>query len=292
MRYCILILTVTVLAAVSSGFGQEKSDSQKQIEELRREIAIVHAQLDSLRTVGQQADDMDEVEARLDDRITALESKVDAVSRSMAPIAFNPKTVAVFNFAARSDSRDVVDKTGQDTISNRMFLRTMEIEMSATVDPYAEAITVVSLENQAGQNFGIDAEEAYGLIKRLPILQTAPLGLKIKLGKFRAPLGVDNKIHMHDLPWTTRPLIISNYLGTDHGDFFESGFNPVGMDLNFYVPNPIPATTLEMDAAVVRSGDLELSNLAQLRQPAYLGHLNLSRDWNNEHLLNIGASAY
>ena len=142
-------------------------------------------------------------------------------------------------------------------------------------------------------------KEAYGLIKRLPILESAPWGLKVKIGKYRASLGLDNKIHIHDLPWTTRPLIVSRYLGTDHGEFFESGFNPVGMDLDFYLPNPIPGTTLEMNLDAVRAGDIAVSNTnlsmlskPDVRQPAYIGHLNLSKDWNNVSLLTLGASAY
>ena len=222
-----------------------------------------------------------------------LENKIDAVSRASAPVALNPKMTAFINFAARGDNKTVVDPADSTKeVSNRPFLRTVEIELRNAVDPYAEAVTVVSLENEAGKEFAIDAEEAYGLIKRLPILESAPLGLKMKIGKFRAPLGLNNRIHMHDLPWTTRPLVISKYLGTEHGNFFESGFNPTGIDLDFFLPNPIPSTTLEMNADVVRAGELSISQGHAGIQPAYVAHLNLSRDWSNEHLLVLGVSTY
>jgi hypothetical protein len=116
--------------------------------------------------------------------------------------------------------------------------------------------------------------------------------MKIKVGKFRASLGVDNKLHMHDVPWTTRPLAVSKYLGTEHGEFFESGFNPIGIDLDFFLPNPIPSSTLEMNVDLLRAGDLGLSQGTSGKQPAYLAHLNWSRDWENVHLLTLGLSAY
>ena len=236
---------------------------------------------------------VDKLEETIENRLTYLENKIDAVSRATAPVAFNPGMTAFINFAARGDSKkvyDLADPTNE--ISNRPFLRTVEMELLGAVDPYASALAVISVENQAGKDFGIDAEEAYGLLKRLPILEDAPLGLKVKIGKYRAPFGVSNKIHMHDLPWTTRPLAVAKYLGTEHGDFFESGYNPTGMDMDFYVPNPIPATTLEMNLDVVRGGELALSQGHPGAQPAYIGHLNLSRDWSNRHLLTVGLSAY
>ncbi len=280
----------------------EKTKDQK-IEELRLEVNQLRQELESLRSQfpvsdSSQSDEIDNLEARLDKRLQELENKIDAVSRSVAPIAFNPKMVTAINFAARSDNKDVFDPSpDHNMISNRPFLRTVEVELSSAVDPYASAFAVISLENEANKDFGIDAEEAYGLIKRLPIIESAPLGMKLKIGKYRASLGLNNKIHIHDLPWTTRPLIVSRYLGTDHGEFFESGFNPVGMDLDFYLPSPLPSTTLEMNLDVVRAGDIAISNAnltmpTNVRQPAFIRHLNFSKDWSNVHLLTLGLSNY
>ncbi len=268
------------------------------IEELRNELLQIRHELDSLKTVQAaltpvQEDDLDRMEDHLVRRIQELENKIDAVSRATAPTVLNPKMTAFINFAARGDNKtvhDQVDSTKE--ISSRPYLRTLEVEMLSAVDPYAEAVSILSVENEAGRDFAVDAEEAYGLIKRLPVLESAPLGMKLKIGKYRAPFGVNNMIHLHDLPWTTRPLIVSKYLGTDHGNFFESGFNPTGLDLNFYLPNPIPQTTLEMNLDAVRAGDIALAAGQSGSQPALLGHVTWSKDWANEHLLVLGASAY
>lgn len=68
-------------------------------------------------------------------------------------------------------------------IDDRPFLRTAEFDFRAAVDPYADAAAIATLEDEAGQGFGADVEEGYVVIKRLPILESAPLGLKLKLGR-------------------------------------------------------------------------------------------------------------
>ena len=294
----ILMVCVPFLLAPLARAQEPDAAKNRIIEDLRAELARLHHEIDSLKALRQsdimtQSDLLDRMEETLEKRLAYLETKIDAVSRATAPVAFNPGMTAFINFAARGDSRKVYDQADPaNEISNRPFLRTVEMELLGTVDPYASAVAVISLENQAGKEFGIDAEEAYGLLKRLPILEDAPLGLKVKIGKYRAPFGVSNRTHMHDLPWTTRPLAVARYLGTEHGDFFESGYNPTGMDLDFYVPNPVPQTTMEMNLDVVRAGELALSGGRPGAQPAYVGHWNLSRDWSNQHLLTFGLSAY
>jgi len=280
-----------LVLAVSTAAGQEQTELRKEVTQLRHELDSLKISHQADRTT--QQDEVDEREENLDRRLQELEKKIDAVSRATAPIVLNPRTTAFINFAARGDSKRVYDPADPSKeVSNRPYLRTVELELRNPVDPYAEAIAIISIENQAGKEFAIDAEEAYGLIKRLPLLEEAPLGLKMKIGKYRAPIGVNNKIHLHDLPWTTRPLIISQYLGTEHGNFFESGFNPTGIDLDFFLPNPIPKTTLEMNLGVVRAGELGLSGGVGGSQPAYVSHINFSKDWENAHVLVLGLSAY
>ena len=292
-----LVLCAFLIVQQCAAQGAEEGKNP-QADDLRREIHQLRLELDTVKTlqeagVSDQQDELDRLEERLEQRLQELENKIDAVSRASAPVVLNPRTVAFINFAARGDSKPVYDFADPTReTSNRPYLRSAELELSNPVDPYADAVIVMSVENQAGKDFAVDAEEAYGVIKRLPVLETAPLGLKLKIGKFRAPLGLNNKIHMHDLPWTSRPLVVAGLLGTEHGNFFESGFNPTGIDLNFFLPSPVPGATFETNFDVVRSGELAFSQGHTGGQPAYIGHLNLSRDWANEHLLVLGLSAY
>ncbi|MBI2619990.1 MAG: hypothetical protein HYW57_07900 [Ignavibacteriales bacterium] len=291
----IFLGTILIL---STAFGQEKGVRQNpELSELAIELQNVRAALDSLKNdrstkAAVADDDIEALEERLERRFAELENKLAALARSMSGVVFNPRTTAFINFAARADSRSVMDEEGVAEIDNRPFLRSLEIDLRAPVDPYADAVAIFAVEDEASQGFAVDPEEVYGIIKRVPFLESAPLGLKLKFGKFRAPFGINNRLHLHDLPWTTRPLVVSKFLGTEHGEFFESGFSPVGVDLDFFLPSPIPGTTLEANLDVVRSGGLGLSGGAVGKQPALLGRLNMSADWYNEHLLVFGASAY
>ena len=298
MLYKIPMTAVLMFLMIGLSMGQEKkSVTQADIQAMKSELDSLRVQLDSLRSrlvtaTSADADELDRLEERIEKRLQELESKIDAVSRAAAPTVLNPRMTAFINFAARADDKGVTDASGEHPIDNRAFVRTVELDLRAPVDPYAEAATIISVENEAGKEFAIDAEEAWGLLKRLPILESAPLGLKLKIGKYRAPIGTNNKIHMHDLPWTTRPLPVARYLGTEHGEFFEAGFNPVGIDADFFLPTLIPTTTMEMNLDLVRAGDIGIAEGHPGTQPAYIGHLSLSRDWNNEHLLLLGGSFY
>ena len=298
MKFFGILVTCFLIVISQSAIARQTQDErQKQIEELRKEVAQLRTLLDSLRSTRQPPtesieDDLERIEARVEQRLQDLEQKIDAIARSMAPIVFNPRITSFLNVAARTDREETLDEEGEVDISNNIYLRSIEIDFRAPVDPYAEAVVILAVEDEAGQGFAVEPEEAYGLLKRLPIFETAPLGMKLKVGKFRSPLGTNNRLHMHDMPWTTRPLVVSRLLGTEHGDFFESGHAPVGVDVDFFLPNPLPGSTLEMNLDVVRGGGLRVSQGHEGGRVAYIGRLNLSADWQNEHLFVLGASAY
>jgi hypothetical protein len=190
----------------------------------------------------------------------------------------------------RVDDKPVLTPHGV-AIDDRPFLRTAEFDFRAAVDPYADAVAILSAEDQAGAGFSADVEEGYVVIKRLPILESAPLGLKLKIGRYRAPIGQVNRLHMHDLPWTTRPLPISRFLGTENGEFFESGYNPVGIDAEVILPEFIPGAVMELNADVVDGGSIAVSSGSH-DHPGYLGHYNLFFTAHDTHDFNFGVSGY
>ena len=204
--------------------------------------------------------------------------------------AMNPQITAFINGAMRVDSKQVLTPTGV-AIDDRPFLRTAEFDFRAAVDPYADAVAILALEDEAGTGFGADLEEGYVVVKRLPILESAPLGLKLKLGRFRAPIGAINQMHMHDMPWTTRPLAIARFLGTENGEFFESGYNPVGVDAQILLPEVIPGAVMELNADVVDGGNIAISD-GRHDHPGYLGHYNLFFTAHDTHDFNLGVSGY
>jgi hypothetical protein len=225
--------------------------------------------------------------------LTDLKDQVAAQKPPKSLNALNPQITAFLNGASRYDDRPVHTPDGV-RIDDRLFMRTMEVDFRAAVDPYADAVAILSLEGEAGQGFEADLEEGYVIIKRLPILESAPLGLKLKVGRYRAPIGSVNRLHMHDLPWTTRPLPISRLLGTENGEFFESGFNPVGVDAEFILPDIIPSAVMELNADVVDGGDIAVTGQDPdaHRHLGYLGHYNLFFTVHDTHDFNLGVSGY
>lgn len=204
--------------------------------------------------------------------------------------ALNPQITAFLNAALRVDDGEVTTPEGA-AIDDRPFLRSAEIDFRAAVDPYADAVVTVALEDLAGEGFETEIEEGYVVLKRLPILESAPLGLKLKLGRYRAPLGSVNRLHLHDLPWTTRPLAIARMLGTESGEFFESGYNPVGLDAELLLPEIIPGAVIELNADVVDGGSIAITGSGH-DQLGYLGRVNLFSTAADTHDVNLGVSGY
>lgn len=245
---------------------------------------------DRLETLEEDLEDLQDENKDLQEQLDDLRQR--AAVRPRAPLnAMNPQITAFLNGATRFDDTKVYTPDGSARIDDRLFMRTMEVDFRAAVDPYADAVAILSLENEPGGGFEADLEEGYVIVKRLPILESAPLGLKLKLGRYRAPIGSINRVHMHDLPWTTRPLPIARLLGTENGEFFESGFNAVGADAEVILPEIIPDVVMELNADVVDGGDLAISD-GSVHHPAYLAHYNAFFTVHDSHDFNIGASAY
>jgi hypothetical protein len=111
-----------------------------------------------------------------------------------------------------------------------MYLRSMELDISATVDPFAKATAVIAFEQEAppfdgsapAGDFGAGPEEAYIDLVALP------WRLSARVGKFKQPFGLVNRTHPHDLPWADAPGAI--------GLLAEDGYNDTGGALSWVVP--------------------------------------------------------
>jgi hypothetical protein len=251
------------------------------------EPATVEARLKALAI---DIEDVKDENKDLKSELADLKAQQAASKPPTSLNALNPQITAFLNGAMRVDDRQVLSPGGV-AIDDRPFLRTAEFDFRAAVDPYADAVAILSLEDEAGTGFAADLEEGYVIVKRLPILESAPLGLKLKLGRFRAPIGNINRMHMHDLPWTTRPLPISRFLGTENGEFFESGFNPVGVDAEVILPTIIDGAVMELNADVVDGGGIAIAGGGH-DHPGYVGHYNLFFTLGDTHDFNLGLSGY
>lgn len=227
-------------------------------EDLDARIQRLETELQQLREVQQQ-----EV-ARLESEQAAVETRVSQdvqkTRDAIAPIAFTPRLTFFGNLMGRLDDRRVISPEG-DRIDDTFTYRAGEIEARAAIDPYADAFFTIPFEADSplGALDG-DVEEGYVELKRLPFLERPPWGLKLKLGKYRPEIGKNNRIHFHDLMWTSRPLPVAKFLGTEGlGEAAEAGFQAAGINAEFMLPIGSENTSLRMQLGAASTGNLAVN---------------------------------
>ena len=139
-------------------------------------------------------------------RIKELERKVSELAESSKktfPGQFNPAIGLV------SDTIFSFDSNGNNTTGSErpggfdVFQRSVELNLSASVDPFARGYAVIngSADAQTG-NANMDVEEA------ALITTSLPWGLTAQSGRFFAEFGREGYIHDHELPTVNRPLVL------------------------------------------------------------------------------------
>lgn len=252
------------------------------------------AQDSAIESLKRQLGEMQQQMQKMAERIEQLEREKMAASEpppqpaqpavQSIPGALNPAISVIGNFVGRADSKRVVNGDG-DRISNKMNFREAEIDMRVPIDPYADGVLITSLESETPGKFSASVEEGYVNIKKLPFLDEPPLGLKLKVGRFRPTFGKFNILHTHDLPTTFRSLPTAEFMG-------EDGFIQNGISGNFFIPTPWDAnSSLDATMEILNGGDVAISSDARSRN-SYLGHLRWYRTFENGHDLELGWSSY
>ncbi len=164
-----------------------------------------------------------------------------------------------------------------------LYLRSLELELRADVDPYAKADAVIAweqepppLEGGPGEGFGSEPEEVYVDLVALP------LRLSARIGKFRVPFGLVNRSHPHDLPWVDAPELLG-----------EEGYNDSGAVLGWLLPLGPAGLTLTGGALSGEPFDPDGSraNLAGLgRAELFVGAGDVGFSLGGSTIADIGAS--
>ena len=165
---------------------------------------------------------------------------------------------------------DLVGQLGVDGDGVRpgstVYLRSLELQLRADVDPFAKADAVIAFEQEApdldggaGEGFEVGPEEVYLELVALP------WRLSGKVGKFKAPFGIINRIHPHDLPWVDAPPAQELVA--------EEGYNDAGATLAGIVPLGPVALTLTggLFAGEPFDPDNERANAAALGRAELFG---------------------
>jgi hypothetical protein len=275
----------------AAGQSQTSSTSVPQmqqmetLEQLRAEISAIKTEYEN--RITQLENKLRELQAQMlrvtPEGETSAAQSVPAVSPQAMAGALNPAISVVGNLVGRADSKKAYN-VDNNRIDNKMILREAEIDMRVPVDPYADGVLITSIESETPGQFSAGVEEGYVTIKKLPFLDQPPLGLKIKVGRFRPLFGTINILHTHDLPQTFRPLPIQEFLGSE-------GFVRDGVSANIFLPSPGEKSSLDFTAEVLTGGDIAFSPRPDARM-SYLGHLRFYNTIGDSHNLQLGWSSY
>jgi hypothetical protein len=271
-----------VAAACLAAPAAAQQPVQRQVDSLAAELRALRARLDSLRVelariARRPAAARDTVAAG--DDLAALRAAAAATigrdtiqsadTASQRQFVGRERNQAQLNpeISVTGDIRAYGTTTGvqRDNFDPREF----EIGFQSALDPYAHTKIFVALEGGAAS-----VEEGYAYWTGLPGR------LRLDVGKYRQQFGELNRWHLHAVPETEYPLVVTTYLGGD---------GLAGTGLSLYRPFG-GFGTHEVTVQVTRSeSDGELFGGGG--RPTYLAHLLNFWQLNRSTYMQIGGSA-
>lgn len=287
--FCLFCMSVIFCTFSVPAFGQQDISDRlkaledmvksqaKTIEELKEEIAK-----QKNRELLQKSQESKQTNQELQQKVEELNDKVKQVAEAQKkeiPSVFNPSIGLVGEtiFSNRS-------KGSNETGSNRpggwdVFQRSVELNVAASVDPFAKAYAVLnaSADARTGEST-LGVEEA--------ALQTTslPWNLALKAGRFFGEFGRLSYIHDHELPFVNRPLVLDQYIGGES--------RTDGLQLNWLVPVE-HYISLTVGAGTQFGGDNPPNDTGDFRNGSglnYWGRLSSSFDLTPDISLEPGIS--
>lgn len=286
MKRKVALLLIFSSLGIASVRAEGEAELRHRIEALERELREERQRAESERKA--QEERLRALETQLEELRSAASVGAAASPPPPSPIAripgiLNPAISAIGNFVFRGSDTKTFSDEG-DRLDNRAILRETELDVRAAVDPYADAVLIATVESEAPGRFETGVEEGYLNLKNLPFLDQPPLGLKLKLGRFRPAFGRINILHTHDLPQTTRPLVIEELLGAE-------GFVEDGASGQFFLPTPWDDESSIDVTLQALTGDIAAAPGGRNDQ-GFLGHVRWFRTFADAHNVELGWSSY
>jgi hypothetical protein len=278
-KLCAALLVAACVATAAAA----QQPAQRQLDSLAAELRALRLRLDSLkaelaRVARRPARDTTRA-APADEDIAALRAAAAAaVGRDTIQTA---DTTSARKFVGRernqSQLNPEISVTG-DVRGYRAFEgvqrdnfdpHEFEVGFQSALDPYSHTKIFVALEN--GE---VDIEEGYAYWIGLPGR------LRLDVGKYRQQFGELNRWHLHAVPETEYPLVLTTYLG-------EDGLAGTGLSLYRAFGG---IGTHEVTLQVTRSSSDE-ALFGSSGRPTYLGRLLNFWQLNRSTYMQIGGSA-
>ncbi len=110
--------------------------------------------------------------------------------------------------------------TASDRGRENLEVQEFELDLQAALDPYSRTRLTVAMHGEE-----VEIEEGYIVYPSLPG------GLELTFGKFRQQFGVLNRQHLHALPQSEYPAVLTTVFG-------EEGLGQTGVSLRWLLPRP------------------------------------------------------
>lgn len=265
---CAALLAISCLASVAIG----QQPTQRQLDSLAAQVRVLKARLDSLLAANRGAapqvtDDLARLRAAASQAAagardsSAADTLTQAVGRERNQSQLNPE------IGVTGDVRGYVRNGG--TQYDNFVPREFEIGFQSALDPYSHTKIFVSIEDGS-----VGLEEGYAYWTGMPGR------VRLDVGKYRQQFGELNRWHLHALPESEYPLVLTTYLG-------EDGLAGTGLSLYRAFGG---LGTHELTLQLTRSSsDAEL--FGNSGRPTYLGHLLNFWQLSRSTYMQLGASA-
>lgn len=232
-----------------------------------------------------------------DERLFDVEAQVATLKNDIAetkalaaqerPSAFNPSISVIGDILGQygvNVPKKAPDKKGhQHGFENGLNVRELEFEFRGSIDPWADALVVVAIEQHHINDFDIGVEEAYARLKKWPGIDFAPFGTEMRVGKFKTALGRMNRIHMHNIPQITYPLAMRVFLD-------DEGYASQGISFNSsWAYSSKGALSWVLEGVI--GSKLPMQEKESRSVPNGIAHLWWHQELSENHYLDIGASS-
>lgn len=288
---------LALLAPLAQGQEQAQPQGQPQDQQQGQQQGQPQGQPGKVAPAGLE-DRLQHLEEQQSDDYLDLADRVDQLEEELAEAraeshkappqslgVFNPGITVFGNFLVRSDDRKVFvdDDPTEGRVDDRASLREVEVDFRAPIDPWADGVVITTFEAETPGDFQAGIEEGYVVLKKLPGMNSAPGGLKLKLGRFRPSFGRLNVVHLHDLPQVTYSDALGEFLGPE-------GYIADGASGEFFLPSPSEADSIQATVAVLNGGGLPADPNADASQIALSGRVKWFRDVAAGHDVEAGLS--
>lgn len=186
---------------MKENFEKKLNEQRQEIEALRKEVAAKTNAPPGLA----------ETNAVMAERLDELNQKVDVVveaQKKVRPGEFNPAIglvgETIFSYRSRNSTDIGSDRPGGFDV----FQRSIELNIAASVDPFAKAYAVINASADAHTG-----EATMGVEEAALQTTSLPWNLELKAGRFFGEFGKLSYIHDHELPFVNRPLVLGRYIG-------------------------------------------------------------------------------